>query len=51
MQTSQQVEIEFRAELAALLKKWDATLSAEDHYPGWPECGEDVRMTVSIPAI
>lgn len=61
-QTSVQVEIAFRAELAALLARYDgpvgfngwpyvAELSAKDHYQGYPECGEDVRMTVEIPAL
>ncbi|HUS38021.1 MAG TPA: hypothetical protein VMX74_01140 [Pirellulales bacterium] len=43
------VEQEFRDELNDLLKKWGAEIEAEDHYPGYPECGEDVRMTVDIP--
>lgn len=60
-----ETEAKFRAELAALLARYDgesllykgasvpvpATLEAEDHYPGYAECGEDVRMTVSIPSI
>jgi len=49
--TNPELEAEFKAELGALLKKYGATLSAEDHYNGYPECGEDVRMTVDIPTI
>jgi len=49
--TTDEARIQFKAELFALLKKWDAELSTEDHYQGYPECGEDVRMTVHIPAI
>jgi hypothetical protein len=49
--TMAEVEAAFRADLKALLLKWNAELSAEDHYPGYPECGEDVRMTVVVPAI
>jgi hypothetical protein len=37
----------FIAELKALLKKYNAEISAEDHYQGYPECGEDIYMTVS----
>jgi hypothetical protein len=44
------ISTQFKAELAALLAKYDATLEAEDHYPGYAECGEDVRMTVSVPS-
>lgn len=65
MITAAETEARFRAELAALLARYDgepilhqgvplhnpATLEAEDHYPGYAECGEDVRMTVSIPSI
>lgn len=51
MKTKDQVTSEFKAELQALLDKWDAELSADDHYRGYPECGEDVRMTVTIPSI
>ncbi len=41
----------FRADLLALLAKYDAGLTAQDHYQGYPECGKDIRMTVTIPAI
>lgn len=51
MQTSQQVEQEFLTELYALLRKWAATLEADDHFRGHAECGEDIRMTVTIPAL
>lgn len=55
--TAEEIEIQFRKELSELLHKYDgnnrykAELSCEDHYPGYAESGEDVRMTVSIPAI
>jgi hypothetical protein len=39
---------EFKEELQQLLIKWGAEIEAEDHYKGWPECGEDVRMTASF---
>lgn len=50
MTTSAQTEADFRAELTALLKRYDAELIADDHYSGYPECGKDVRMFVYIPA-
>ena len=51
MQTKEQVEQAFRADLQALLDKYGAELSAKDHWTGYAECGEDVRMTVEVPAI
>ena len=51
MQTKQQIEQAFRAELQALLDKYGAELSAKDYWTGYSECGEDVRMTVDIPGI
>ena len=45
------VERLFRADLAELLGKWGATIEAEDHYPGYPECGQDIRIEVDIPSI
>lgn len=55
MKTEQQITDEFLAELKALLSKYAPAggyvdITAEDHYMGYPECGEDVRMTVSIPS-
>ena len=51
MKTKEQVESEFRAELQSLLDKYGAELEAKDHWQGYAECGEDVRMTVSIDGI
>lgn len=51
MQTKEQIEQAFRAELQTLLDKYDAALEAKDHYLGYAECGEDVRMTVNIPGV
>ena len=51
MISKQQVTDEFTAELRALLAKYQAELSAEDHFSGYAECGEDVRMTVFVPAV
>lgn len=44
-------EQQFREELSALLNKYNAELSCEDQYSGYPECGHDVRMTVHIPSV
>jgi len=51
MQTKEQVAQAFKAELHALLDKYGAELEAKDHWQGHAECGEDVRMTVTVPAI
>lgn len=39
---------QFLIELKSLLFKYGARLSTEDHWTGYPECGEDVRMTVEF---
>ena len=49
MKTKEEVTLEFKSKLDALLTEYDAELSAKDHYSGYSECGEDVRMTVCIP--
>lgn len=46
-----EVEKAFRTELAVLLDKYGAEIAAEDHYQGWAECGEDIRMTATIPSL
>jgi hypothetical protein len=51
MEKKEQIEAEFLQELQELLRKWDATLEAEDHFVGYPECGQDIRMTVYIPQV
>jgi hypothetical protein len=38
----------FKAELAALCRKYHCDITAEDHYQGYPECGEGIRMTVNF---
>lgn len=45
------VESQFRADLRALLDKYGAELEAKDHYQGYAECGENIRMTATLPAI
>lgn len=51
MITEAEISQQFKIELQQLLDKFNADLEARDHYIGYPECGEDIRMTVSIPAI
>ena len=48
MKTRDEAVAEFRAELAALMRKWGADITASDHWKGYAECGEDVRMVASI---
>ena len=51
MRTSEEIAKSFKEELEELLFKYnEAELDAQDHYPGYPESGEDIRMTVTIPA-
>ena len=40
------IKKQFIAELQALLDQYQADLEAKDHWQGYSECGEDVRMTV-----
>lgn len=49
--SAKQVDESFHKDLNDLLCKWCATIEAEDHWQGYAECGEDVRMIVYIPAI
>lgn len=49
--TSEEVEAAFRAELQALLDKYEGELRAMDHYLGYPGLSEDIRITVEIPAL
>jgi hypothetical protein len=46
--TEEEAVAAFSAEVSALLTRWRATISAADHWSGYPECGEDIRMTASI---
>lgn len=48
MLTKEKVTKAFMKDLRNLLKKYDAEIEAEDHFPGYPESGEDIRMTVTI---
>ena len=38
----------FMVEFEALLRKHLATINANDHWTGYPECGRDVRMVVEF---
>ena len=40
--------IDFLKELKTLLAKYGVALVAEDHWNGYAECGQDVRMTVEF---
>lgn len=46
--TEEEAVAAFKTELAEMLKRWSATLTASDHWTGYAECGEDIRMTASI---
>ncbi len=50
MTTKAETEKAFKEEFAALLKKYGAEITCENHWQGYAECGEDVRMTVTIPS-
>jgi len=51
MKTSEEIAKDFKEDLELLLFKYNnAELEAKDHYSGYSECGEDVRMTVTVPA-
>ena len=39
---------EFITRLQDLLKEFDCEISADDHWQGYAECGQDVRMTVEF---
>lgn len=42
-----QREIQFLIALKNLLDVHGVELEAEDHYPGYPECGEDIRIAAT----
>lgn len=39
---------EFCTELLQLLDKYKCHIQAKDHWQGYAECGQDVRMTVEF---
>jgi len=38
----------FETELRALLQKHRCTLTVDNHWTGYPECGQDLRLTADI---
>ncbi len=46
-----QAKTEFLKRLRNLLADFGASIQAEDHWQGYAECGSDIRMTVTIPAV
>lgn len=44
----QEIKDNFIKELHELLKKYDVELIAKDHWQGYAECGEDVRITAEF---
>ena len=48
MKTKTKVKADFLTDLNDLLLKYGAEITAEDHWQGYPECGEDIRITVDI---
>jgi hypothetical protein len=49
--TKDDVKNEFLAKLQSLFDEYGAEIEAKDHYMGYPECGEDIRMIIDIPGI
>ena len=41
-------KIEFVAELQALLKKYDAEITCQNNWQGYPECGSDIQMVIEF---
>jgi len=41
----------FLYDLQQLLRKYDARLTADDHYRGLPGCGQDIRISIDIEGI
>ncbi len=39
---------EFLNKLQLLLEEFEAEISADDHWKGYAECGQDIRMTVEF---
>lgn len=39
---------EFKKELLLLCDKYQVTLQADDHWTGYAECGQDIRITASF---
>lgn len=39
---------EFMRDLSDLLSKYNCTIEADDHWTGYAECGQDIKMTVEF---
>jgi len=39
---------QFKQELINLCRKYDCEIEARDHWTGYAECGQDVRITVEF---
>lgn len=39
---------DFMKELSDLFKKYEARLCCDDHWQGYAECGQDLRMTIEF---
>lgn len=39
---------QFVDDFKELLKKYDCHIEADDHFEGYSECGQDIRMTVEF---
>jgi len=48
MLTKSNKRVDFLFELQQLMDKFDCSISADDHWMGYPECGQDVRMTIEF---
>ena len=47
LERKKQLEEQFRQEFIQLLQKYNnATLSVEDHWQGYPECGSDIQARI-----
>jgi hypothetical protein len=40
--------VKFLVELSTLLAKYDVELTSQDHWAGYPECGENIRITAEF---
>lgn len=49
--SAKDIEATFREELTALLSRWKASLEVENHWTGYAECGEDIRLTAFLEGI
>lgn len=49
--TSEYIKKEFMRELRGLFERYNAEITAKDYYPGYAECGEDIKMIIDIPSV